>query len=208
MGGLIAIAGLVIIVFGLTRKRGQKWKWVLGGVLALVLGTALTPNPEQNSSSASTAPANVNPAQSSTPQTQPITSLAEPGTTIKIGIWNITAGHAKVERFKRLGNEYLNTRADDGFVYALVPVSVTNSSNKTDSLIFVSWSLEDSQGRKYEVETMSDMYLPEGARLDLIDVPPGATRSGYLVYQVAENATGLTLSVQAGIYGEKKWRLE
>ena len=208
MGGLLILTGLALIIFGLTRKRGQKWKGVLGGIVALLIGTALTPSTEQNTQSAPTAPVEGNSVQ--TPASEPSKAplVAEPGTTLRVGIWAITAGHAETKRLKVLGNEYFNTRADDGFVYALVPVSVTNVSNKTDSLIFVTWALRDAQGREYEVETMSDMYLPEGTQLDLVDVPPGATRSGYLVYQVAEDATGLTLTVRAGLSGEKSWKLK
>ncbi|MBW6395270.1 DUF4352 domain-containing protein [Thermus sp. SYSU G05001] len=208
MGGLLVLAGLGLIIFGLTRKRGQKWKGVLGGVLVLVVGAALSPSPEQGTQPAPAAQIGESPAQAPASQPSKASSTAEPGTTLRVGIWDITAGHAEIKRLKVLGNEYVNTRADDGFVYALVPVSVTNVSNKTDSLLFVTWVLQDSQGREYEVETLSDMYLPEGARLDLVDVPPGATRSGYLVYQVAENASGLVLIVRAGLSGEKSWQLE
>lgn len=208
MGGLLILTGLALIIFGLTRKRGQKWKGVVGGTLALLVGVALTPSPEQGIQPAPNPPSVENPAQPPASQPPQTSSVAAPGTTLRVGIWDITAGHAEVKRLKVLGNEYVNTRADDGFVYALVPVSVTNVSNKTDSLIFVTWALRDAQGREYEVETMSDMYLPEGTQLDLVDVPPGATRSGYLVYQVAEDATGLTLTVRAGLSGEKSWKLK
>ena len=117
MGGLLILTGLALIIFGLTRKRGQKWKGVLGGIVALLIGTALTPSTEQNTQPAPTAPVEGNSVQ--TPASEPSKAplVAEPGTTLRVGIWAITAGHAETKRLKVLGNEYFNTRADDGFVY-------------------------------------------------------------------------------------------
>lgn len=131
----------------------------------------------------------------------------KPGTTQKVGIWNITAGKQPVLKRTAIGDEFLATEADQGYIYALVPVSVQNSTRKTDSWLLVSWKLRDDKGNVYETDTEAGFYLPQRQQLDLTNVPPGATRSGYLVFQVSRSAKTLWLTVEAGFAGSKSWQL-
>ncbi|HEU4741298.1 MAG TPA: DUF4352 domain-containing protein [Meiothermus sp.] len=119
----------------------------------------------------------------------------------------MTAGKQPVLKRTALGDEFLATEADQGYVYVLVPVSVQNSTRKTDSWLLVSWKLHDDKGNVYETDTEAGFYLPQRQQLDLSNVPPGATRSGYLVFQVSRSAKTLWLTVEAGFAGSKSWQL-
>ncbi|MDI6894839.1 MAG: putative Ig domain-containing protein [Bacillota bacterium] len=129
-------------------------------------------------------------------------------TPVLVGKWVVAAGiDPGVQLKDRLGNEFLSIKADEGYTFALVPVAVTNASNQTESLTLVIWELSDSAGRVYKIETLADMYLPEKARLDATGVPPEATRTGYLVFQVKKGAEGLVLSMES-MLREVKWKIK
>ncbi len=131
-------------------------------------------------------------------------SALKGGTTAKVGIWNVTAGKRPVVSRSVIGNEFLSLRADSGYSFVLVPVSLQNTSNKTDGLFFVSWKLQDDRGLVYEVHGGADLYLDEASQLNLNNVPPGATRSGYLVFQVKAGAKNLYLTIETTL-GSKTW---
>lgn len=129
-------------------------------------------------------------------------------TPVLVGKWVVAAGIDPGVQFKdKLGDEFFNIKADAGYTYALVPVAVKNTSNQTESLVLVFWKLSDNAGRVYEIETMADLYLPEKTRLDVTGVPPEATRTGYLVFQVKKDAGSLALSMQTTLK-EVKWKIK
>lgn len=128
-------------------------------------------------------------------------------TVVTVGKWAVAAGVDPGVQFKdRLGSEFLSITADDGYTYALVPLAVKNITKQTESLMFVTWKLSDDGGLVDETETMADTYLSEKARLDLTNVAPEATRTGYLVFQVKKGARRLVLSMGTTV-GKARWKL-
>jgi len=130
----------------------------------------------------------------------------KPGEVKRIGIWDVSASD-KVTYYRKLGNEYFGIRADSGYSFALVPVSLTNRSKKTDGLVLVTWTLMDDRLYSYEVHTMADMYLSEKHQLNVFDVPPDSTRSGCLVFQVKDGAKNLYLTMST-TRGNATWKLK
>jgi hypothetical protein len=117
-------------------------------------------------------------------------------TTLPIAEWLMQGGwegQGVVFR-KTLGDAFLNTSTDPGYSYALVPIAIKNNSNSTASLSFPTWRLHDEAGYEYETETLADLYLGDRERLDAAGVPPGSTRSGFLIFQVRDGVRDLYLT--------------
>jgi len=110
------------------------------------------------------------------------------------GTWLVTAGAGPLEFRHHLGSEWSGKDADKGYVYVLVPLSITNDSKQTDSYPWVTWLLKDDEDYTYKIESGADFYLPQSRVLDTSNFPPGATRTGVLVFQVREGVKDLYLS--------------
>lgn len=136
-------------------------------------------------------------------------AYVEAGTSDRVDEWIIQAGWSGqgIEFTRQLGNQFMGESSDRGYVFALVPVAVVNGSNQTDSLIFPDWKLIDQNGLTYTPQTLGDMYLDESVRLDVIDIPPGGERSGFLVFQVSESVSVLYLHFD-GMRFDPKWRFD
>ena len=128
------------------------------------------------------------------------------GTPLEVDRWIITGGDRDggILLRSQLGSQYFGERADPGFVFGLVPVYVKNDTRRTETLAFASWLLRDDAGFEYTTQTMADMYLGDD-RLDVTNIPPGATRFGYLVFQIREDARWLTLEFGRG-RDLRQWR--
>lgn len=133
----------------------------------------------------------------------------EAGTALEIGKWVVMAGsdEAKIEFAKKLGSDYFGETADEGYTFALVPVFVKNNTKSTESLTFVTWTLEDDEGYSYSIQTMADIYLSEDERLNVTDVPPESIRYGYIIFQVRENVNDLYFGLETTL-GNGKWHFK
>lgn len=136
----------------------------------------------------------------------------QPGSTSLIGIWNINVGiknkaDGGIILTRKIGGEYFSKASDSGYIFALVPVSVTNASKKTDTLFLVTWKLMDNRLYLYEEDIFAESYLPDGDDLNLMDVPPGATRKGYIVMQIKEGPYALYFTVEASKW-QATWKLK
>lgn len=129
------------------------------------------------------------------------------GTPVEIGDWLLQAGWSgQGVLFERsIGDSFMSESADSGFVFALVPVAIQNDSRETQSFTFPTWNLSDERGYEYTSVTMADMYLDESMVFDALEVPPGAERSGFVVFQVREDVETLFLQFQ-GFRHEGAWR--
>lgn len=106
--------------------------------------------------------------------------------SLRVGDWYVTAGNSGELRYtSKLGSGFLTEVAEEGHVFVLVYVTIQNATNKTQSFDpFVSWTLYDSNDYQYSIQTMADLYLDDSERLSTTNVPPNASRSGFLVFQI------------------------
>lgn len=66
-----------------------------------------------------------------------------------------------------------------------MPVAIKDDRKKTDSLLLVTWRSRDESDPSYSIEPRADRCLGEDG-LDTASIPPGAIRSGLLLFQVRE----------------------
>ncbi len=133
----------------------------------------------------------------------------EAGTALEIGKWIVMAGSDKsnIKFTKELGSDYFGETADEGYTFALVPVVVQNNTKSTESLTFVTWTLEDDEEYSYSIQTMADIHLSDNQKLDLTNVPPGSARDGFIVFQVRENVNDLYFGLET-TKGNGKWHFK
>lgn len=223
---LVGVVGLVLAVVPWLRRRYRRWVRgalliTISGVVLLVVGVVLddeaAPVQPQRASTAAVAPESVaarTPATPVAPATaapatakpEPTPSFHEAGTALKIDTWVMQAGWEGqgVVLRRALGDQFLGEQADAGYSFALIPVAVKNDTKRTDSLGFVTWILHDEEGYEYSIEPLADLYLGDN-QLDVTAIPPEATRSGYLVFQVREAVSELFLTFD-GVRNQQTWR--
>ena len=130
----------------------------------------------------------------------------EAGTGAKIGTWEVAGGVSEVTFTKEITK---HVTADRGYVFALVPFSLKNASNSTASFSRETWNtwkwkLSDNNGFEYDVDGTAAFFLemvrpstvPPSLVPHLTDVPPGATRTSLLVFQIKEGPQSLILKLQ------------
>ena len=82
---------------------------------------------------------------------------------------------------------------------------MTSTGRETGSFgPFVFWELRDQLDKTYHTEIAAASYISNP--LDVGQVPPGASRRGFLVFQVDERATMLELELQT-IRQQARWRV-
>lgn len=135
---------------------------------------------------------------------QAISTALNPGTPVLFDEWQV-APTGRVEFLRRIGRGAFTRDSDDGFIFALVEVETTNTGRETGSFgPFVFWELRDQLDKTYHTEIAAASYISNP--LDVGQVPPGASRRGFLVFQVDERATMLELELQT-IRQQARWRV-
>ncbi len=108
-------------------------------------------------------------------------------------------------RQKSVGSGYSLKKSQTG-TYVILDVSVTNESKDTVTIDSSFFNLSDSEGRKFTNSTdgQTALMLSGGDNFFLKQVQPGLGVKGSVVFEIPENATGLKLTVQSGIFGTEK----
>ena len=218
VAGFASLAGLLMLLLAvIPAARRTIPHLVRNGLLLLVSGIVLSAIFVDNPGEAGISGASVGASTGSSaaapsavaapvPVSAPAPTDPRPaGTPLEVDRWILQAGSAERSIvFRRsIGNEFLGETADAGFVFALVPMYVKSNTNRTEPLSFPTWKLQDTLGNEYTIQTLADMYLTSGV-LDVTDIPPGSTRFGYLVFQVNESVTSLTLAFGNG-RNQRSW---
>lgn len=127
--------------------------------------------------------------------------------------WLIAAGlpeeeFSGVKITKEIGTGFLKKESEKGYSFFLIPVTVKNVAKEENSLGFPTWELSDNRGYKYTSlgAFTTSLYLPEDMQLNTSGFPPGATRHGYIVFEVADDPKELYLEIR-GARGSAKWKL-
>jgi hypothetical protein len=127
----------------------------------------------------------------------PKPSFVEAGVSQNLyGPWVVTVSATPLELTHRIGSQWAGKDSDKGYVFVLIPLFVVNSGTETDTFgeFFWSWKLKDDLGYTYD-EDPAGLYLDDSQTLDSSHIPPGATRSGTLVFQISAKARELYLSL-------------
>ncbi len=174
------------------EKKARAWPWALGALVVLVIALSgtFTPGPEDPQGSA--------PASSSNP-TSSANATRRPGSSFYTDDFAVRVPSSAIAEFTTsVGSGYSVRHVKDaGTYYCLVPVCVSNVSASTNSFLPLGWYLH-ADGYRFETASGVDYYLADEDRLDAIDVPPGITRCGkivFLVTSVARRASVLELEL-------------
>lgn len=115
----------------------------------------------------------------------------------------------KIQFKDYLGDEPYGESASEGAVFLLVPVKVKNDTLETETEN-ITWKVIDiSKGYTYKTATGVDFKLDKEDRLNVRDIPPGITRSGYIVFEINEDSryNDLVLSVKPFLKNELEFAL-
>jgi hypothetical protein len=101
------------------------------------------------------------------------------------------------------GNEFL--KPDSGKEWIKVEVTIENKSDSTASYNTFDWKLQDSDGVIKDVDAVA--YSVDGA-LNSGELAPGGKVSGFLVFAVPQDDTGLKLQYSPSFWTDKKVEIE
>lgn len=170
-----------------------------------IIGSAAGGN-EEDSQQASTEPkATETAAQSAEtktgePKQEAPKELSKEGVssdvTIKIGA---------VETKDTVGDEFSNEKAQG--IFKIVEVSITNNQKDAITIDANSFKLVDDKGREftYSTEGQTVLAMANGGNMDffLKKLNPGLTQTGQIVFDVPQDATGLTMKARGGMMGKE-----
>lgn len=100
-------------------------------------------------------------------------------------------------------------RAQAEMSFALVPVTIKNTSDRTASLLVGVWNLYDSAGRVYLMLTLGLDIMPASDYLNMKDFKPGETRKGFLPFEIPDSIDKNNKYVQlvVPLIGSATWKL-
>lgn len=118
---------------------------------------------------------------------QPVVGIGEP---VQVGEvqWTVTGA----ESTNQLTAEFQEPRQGD---FVVVNFTFTNNGTEAKALTSESITLIDSQGRQFEADTDTLLYVDPSESILFEEVNPGVTREGTVIYTVAPDASGFVLEV-------------
>jgi len=194
IGMLATIAGIVLLIIALVKKRGwgvvRSLAIVVVGIILFFVGVFTTPTPEGVSP---TPPSETPPATSEVGKSR--LNPVPFGSSLTYGDQRVTV----------LGSQQLTeidwSSPDEGNVYLAVKIKVDflGDPSKTNYLSKSDFDVVGNSGYVYEYEWFVDTATPlEGG-----DYYGGATTSGDLVYEISQNETDMVLIWHCGLLAER-----
>ena len=100
-------------------------------------------------------------------------------------------------------------KAQPGMNFAMVPVTIRNTSDRTASLLVGVWNFYDVSGRMYIMLTLGLDIIPSADYLNMRDFQPGESRKGYLPFEIPEGIDKNSKYVQlvVPLVGSATWKL-
>lgn len=102
-------------------------------------------------------------------------------------VWKVTSAQRVTELKSRFD------KAQGNFVVA--DLTLTNNGDEATTLDTGSMSLLDDKGRTHDPYTDSASFIPESKDMFLVQVNPGLTKEGRIIFEVAPDAQGLIMQV-------------
>lgn len=100
-------------------------------------------------------------------------------------------------------------KAQSGMSFAMVPVTIKNTSDRTASLLVGVWNFYDVSGRMYIMLTLGLDSMPAADYLNMKDFLPGESRKGYLPFEIPDGIDKNSKYVQlvVPLVGSATWKL-
>lgn len=100
-------------------------------------------------------------------------------------------------------------KAQPGMSFAMVPVTIKNTSDRTASLLVGVWNFYDVSGRMYIMLTLGLDFIPAADYLNMKDFAPGESRKGYLPFEIPDGIDKNSKYVQlvVPLIGSATWKL-
>lgn len=162
-------------------------------------GAEVTSSKSSAEADQSTAAISTTSATSSTEQSKDSTASTDGSSegwskidkTVKVGDVEYTVSSIK---FTKGGDLF---EAEDGNTYLLIDMNVKNNTDEEQPLSSIMmFELKDGSGKTYDISLIGSANL-DGEKIEMIDgsVAAKAERRGGIVYEIPENTTGLTLTI-------------
>ena len=134
-----------------------------------------------------------------------------------IGAWEIQVSNG-IKWVKELKGDLPNQAKDEaqkvkksqsGMSFAMVPVTIKNTSERTASLLVGVWNFYDVSGRMYIMLTLGLDFIPTADYLNMKDFQPGESRKGFLPFEIPDGIDKNSKYVQlvVPLVGSATWKL-
>ncbi|HEY5783462.1 MAG TPA: DUF4352 domain-containing protein [Microlunatus sp.] len=120
--------------------------------------------------------------------------VAAIGDSVKSGDFKVTITKVR-DGGKKVGNEYVNEKAQGHFV--LVDVKVKNNGDRADYFSSGDVKLTDDKGREFSVDEMASIYVSDSNPL-LEEINPGNTSKGTFAFDLPKGVDAEQAQISAG----------
>lgn len=113
----------------------------------------------------------------------------------------------KSEKRAQVGTQYSNEKAADGAVFLIVYYTEENTGKETKTVTTDRFSLLDGKGRKFSTSSKaSTSLMVEMKEKDFLlsQLQPNISHKSASVYEIPQDATGLKLEVNGGLFTTEK----
>lgn len=195
-GLVVGIAAIIFAILALVKQQSKAksiWGLVLGiiavltAIITISIATAVVKELDDNGTLSKMA---------DTSESTAATSYTV-GQAIDVDSKKVTV--TSVERNWQSGNQFIT--ADSGNELVKVQVSIENNSKSQISYNTFDWKLQDSKGVIKDVD--SSTFTVDGA-LNSGELAPAGKVSGFMVFQVPADDSGLVLSYNPSFFNDKK----
>lgn len=117
-----------------------------------------------------------------------------------------------VETRKRLGNEFVNSTANQGASFVLVSFLIRNEGNQTETVLTDDFKIVDQRGREFRPSADATTTLSMSGNSDFLlsQLQPGITKQSMTAFEVPDEVVrqGFTLIVpEKGLLGSDEARI-
>jgi len=174
------------------------WFWVIIVFILVAVMANGSGNDEPNTATTdggAAAPKNENTPAAEEQKEAENPPLATLNQEVSAGAFAFTAN--KVEFTKSVGNEYVNKKTENQ--YLVVKMTVKNNDNEARMLDDSMFMVKDANGIEYKPDSEAAIYANEESSFFLEEINPNLTKTGYVVFELPEGITGLTLHCDSGL---------
>jgi len=203
IGFLAAIAGIVLLIIALVRKRGwgvaRSVALLAAGGIMFVVGVVMTPSPESVSPG---IPSETLPTPEAPPPSEIGKSRFNPvpfGSSLTYGDQRVTV--LSSQRLTQIGTGWLADTSKEGHIYLVVKLKIDFLGDPSKIHHLYEWDFDvvGDSGYVYKYEWLVDTDTP----LKGGDFYGGATASGDLPYEISQDETNMVLVWHCGLASDR-----